>query len=112
LLRQVVGLGPVAAGGAQERADGLLMPFHEPRKGLSRPALSGRDQGLIEARQDHRPRNVVLKIAAIRLPMATMVMMMATRWNGPSVPGQSDHSEAHQNPAATAPVTKAERHCQ
>jgi len=51
-------------------------------------------------------------IAAMRFPTATKVRMIATRRNGPSTPGQSAHSDAHQNPPAIAPVTKTLRHCQ
>src|SRR6185295_17409690 len=48
----------------------------------------------VEALGAHRSRKTVEKIAAIRLPAATQVMMIATRRKGQSIPGMSAYSEA------------------
>ena len=88
------------------------MAFHQSREGARRARLGGLDQRLIQAVRAHRSRKVVAKIAAIRLPAATQVMMIATSRNDQSTPGMSAYSEANQKPIATAPVTSALRHAQ
>ena len=49
--------------------------------------------------------------AKTRFPRQTMVMMIATSRNGANSPGQPYSDDAHQKPAATAPVMKTVRHC-